>query len=250
MGGTVFGRRAPAGVALVGGLSLAVLAGGPPAAAATHARTPDASTLYREALATTKSWSVHYVSSSTVSQVSLLETGDSGPASGTQSVATGKGAAIDTITIEVIGGLTYVKGNAGGFQALVGMDAATAQQVAGRWIQFSTSNATFSQVVAGVRSADVANELELKGPLTLGRPSTIGGIAVDAIDGTQTYAKKKERVVLYVRVHGSHVPVEEDAVDAEGKSTGALHVVYSRWGETVRPEAPQGALPIGPVSAV
>ena len=246
----MFGPRLAAGVALVGGLALAALSGAPPVAASSHATTPDASTLYREALATTKSWSVHYESASTVSQVSLLETGDSGPASGTQTVATGKSGVTDTITIDVIGGLTYVKGNAGGFQALVGMNAATAQQVAGRWIEFSTTSATFAQVVAGVRSHDVANELELKGPLTLGRATTLDGIAVDAIKGTQTYAKKKERVVLYVRAHGRHVPVEEDAVDSKGKPNGALHVAYSHWGETVRPEAPQGAVPIGPVSAV
>ncbi len=246
----MFGRRLAVGVALAGAPLLAVAAGGPSAAASAHSSPPDASTLYREALATTKSWSVHYVSSSTVSQVSLLETGDSGPASGTQSVATGKGGATDTITIEVIGGLTYVMGNAGGFQALVGMDAATAQQVAGRWIQFSTTNATFAQVVAGVRSRDVANELELKGPLTLGRATTVGGVAVDAIEGSQTNAKKTQRVVLYVRARGSHVPVEEDAVDAKGKPNGTLHVDYSHWGEIVRPEAPQGTLPIGPISAV
>jgi hypothetical protein len=56
--------------------------------------------------------------------------------------------------------------------------------------------------------------------------------------------------VLYVRAHGSHVPVEEDAVDAKGKANGTLHVAYSHWGETVRPQAPPGAVPIGPVSAV
>jgi hypothetical protein len=240
-----------AGVAIVGGLSLAVFGGIPPMAASASAHpTPDASTLYREALTTTKSWSVHYVSSSTVSQVSLLETGDAGPASGTQNVATGKAGVTDMITIDVIGGLTYVMGNAGGFQTLVGMDAATAQQVAGRWIEFSTTNATFAQVVAGVRSRDVANELEIKGPLTLGRSTTLAGTPVDAIKGTQTYAKKKEHIVLYVRAHGSHVPVEEDSVDAKGKANGALHVAYSQWGENVRPQAPQGAVRIGPVSAV
>jgi hypothetical protein len=246
----VFGPRLAAVVALVGGLSLALLSAPSATAASAASTTPGAATLYREALATTRSWSVHYVSTSTLSKVSLLETGDAGPASGTQTVATGKGNLNDMITIDVIGGLTYVTGNAGGFEVLVGLDAATAQQVVGRWIEFSTTNSTFSQVVAGVRSRDVANELELKGPLTLRHPTTLGGIAVDAIEGTQTYAHKTDRVVLYVRAHGTHVPVEEDAVDAKGKATGALHVAYSRWGETVRPQAPQGALPIGPVSAV
>lgn len=245
----MLGRRLVAGVALVGALALAAFYGAP-AAASAHPTSPDPSTLYHQALATTRSWSVHYVSSSTASQVSLLETGDAGPASGTQTVATGKGNLNDTITIDVIGGLTFVMGNAGGFETLVGMDAATAQQAAGHWIDFSTTNSSFAQVVAGVRSHDVANELELKGPLTLGHATTVDGIAVDAIDGTQTYSKKKEHVVLYVRAHGSHVPVEEDAVDAKGNATGALHVAYSHWGEIVRPQAPQGAVPIGPVSAV
>lgn len=247
----MFGRRLVAGSALVGGLALAVLAGASAAVASAHASSPDASTLYREALATTRSWSVHYVSSSTVSQVALLETGDSGPASGTQTVASGKGNLNDTITIDVIGGLTYVKGNAGGFQALVGLSAATAQAAAGHWIEFSTTNSAFSQVVAGVRSHDVANELHLKGRLTLGHASTVDGVAVDAIDGMQTYGSHTTvHVVLYVRAHGSHVPVEEDAVDAKGTATGALHVAYSHWGEIVRPQAPSGALPIGSVGAV
>ena len=247
----MLGRRLVAGSALVGGLALALLTGGPPSAASAPAHTPDASTLYGEAIATTRSWSVHYVSSSTVSQIALLETGDSGPASGTQTVATGKGTVNATITIDVIGGITYVKGNASGFQALAGLNATTAQAVAGHWIEFSTTNPSFAQVVAGVRSHDVADQLHLKGRLTLGHPTTLDGVAVDAIDGTQTFgAHTTVHVVLYVRAHGSHVPVEEDAVDAKGTATGALHVAYSHWGEIVRPQAPSGALPIGSVGAV
>lgn len=247
----MLGRRLVAGSAMAAALALAVVGAAPPVASASSSSSQHASTLYHQALATTKSWSVHYVSTSTQSQISLLETGDAGPASGTQTVATGKGNLSDTITIYVIGGLTYVKGNAGGLQALAGLNAPSAAAAAGHWIEFSTTNSVFAQVVAGVRSSDVANELELKGPLTLGHARTLNGIAVDAIDGMQTLTgKKTERVVLYVRAHGKHVPVEEDAVDAKGNATGTLHVQYSNWGEPVRPEAPQGAVPVGPVSAV
>lgn len=248
----MLGRTLVAGSALAGGLALAAMGAAPGvASAATHTTLPDASTLYREALATTHSWSVHYISSSTESQVSLLETGDAGPASGTQTVATGKGDLNDTIAIDVIGGLTYVKGNVGGLEVLAGLNAAEAVAAAGHWIEFSTTNSGFSQVVAGVRSHDVANELQLKGPLTLGHAATLDGVAVDAIDGMQTFANHKStRIVLYVRAHGKHVPVEEDALDAKGKASATLHITYSHWGETVRPEAPPGAVPFGPVSAV
>ena len=151
----------------------------------------------------------------------------------------------------MIGGITFVNGNTGGLEALAGLDAAEAAVASDRWIDFATTDTAFSQVVAGVRSRDVATELELKGPLTLGRPRTLDGLGVEAVDGTQVDPRhRSSRVVLYVRATGTHVPVEEDSVDPRGRATSALHVVYSNWGEQVRPEAPSGALPLGPVSAV
>jgi hypothetical protein len=243
-----FARRLAAGT--LAATAAAALCWAAPAAAAS--RPPlDASTLYRDALASTRSWSVHYVSTSTQSKVTLNETGDAGPASGTQTVSAGRGSLDDTITIYVIGGITYVKGNAGGLEVLAGLDAAQAAMVSDRWIDFSTTNTAFSQVVAGVRSRDVASELELKGPLTLGRARRLDGLGVQAVEGTQNDSRHRSmHVVLYVRAAGSHVPVEEDSIDARGRPTSALHVVYSHWGEHVRPQAPSGALRLGPVSTV
>ena len=113
-------RRQVTGTVLAGSPLLAgsVLAGTlagtvqTPAAAAS-ASTPSVSTLYREAIATTRSWSVHYASSSIQSKVTLLESGDAGPASGTQTVLTGKGSPTDNATIDVIGGITYREGQRG-----------------------------------------------------------------------------------------------------------------------------------------
>ena len=105
-------------------------------------------------------------------------------------------------------------------------------------------------MVAGVRSQDLAKELALKTPLALGPRRTLDGYAVDAIDGTQAFGKKSQHVVLYVRAQGSHVPVEEDSVNAKGARTAAEHIVYSKWGEQVRPLAPKATISIGPVSAV
>ena len=135
----VIGRRLVVGALVVGAqLAGALVAGAALAAAANQTRasaatsTPNASTLYREAMATTSSWSVHYVSTSTQSKVTLVTTGDTGPASGTQLVATGKGARSDSVTIMVIGGITYVKGNVGGLENLTGLTAAQAAHL-GRW---------------------------------------------------------------------------------------------------------------------
>jgi hypothetical protein len=249
----VLDKRQVAGTALAGVLlagpvlaaTLATALGAPPAAAST----PSASTLYREAVASTRSWSVHYTSSSTQSKVTLVESGDAGPASGTQTVLTGKGTLDDSVTIEVIGDITYLKGNAGGLENLAGLSAAQATVAAGQWIQFPTADSAFSQVVDGVRSQDLTKELALKGPLSLGRPRTINGSAVDTIEGTQDNGTKTRlHVVLYVRAQGAHVPVEEDSLGAQGKPSSAEHVVYSKWGEIVRPEAPQATISIGGIT--
>ena len=98
----------------------------------------------------------------------------------------GKGS----ISILVIGGITYVKGNADGLESLAGLSSSQATEAAGQWIEFSTDNAAFAPVVQGVRSTDMAKELALKAPLSLGHARTLDGQAVDAIDGTQTFGQQ------------------------------------------------------------
>jgi len=239
-GWLVLARRLSAGV-----LAAGVLAGGiSGASTSAGASSPDPQVLYQDALTTTHSWSVHYSSTSLDSGSTLKVSGDAGPASGSQTVSMGSGS----ISIFVIGGISYVRGNPDGLEKLAGFSPSEATPVAGQWIDFATDSAPFAPVVVGVRSADVAKELALKGTLSLGRPRTIDGVAVDAVEGSQVFGKKTIHVVLYVRAQGSHVPVEEDSLDARGRATGAEHVVYSAWGETVRPMAPQATVTLGPVS--
>jgi hypothetical protein len=239
-------RRLVAGVLSAAALAAASAAVVVVQAAPAGATTASASTLYNDALATTRSWSVHYASSSTESKKTLEESGNAGPASASQTVLLGKGS----ISILVIGDISYVKGNVNGLEDLAGLSSSQAAAAAGQWIEFSTDNAAFAPVVEGVRSADLAKELALKSPLSLGHVSRLNGEAVDSIDGTQAIGKKSERVVLYVRADGTHVPVEEDSVNAQGQRTDAEHIVYSGWGEQVRPEAPKATISVGSISAV
>jgi hypothetical protein len=222
-----------------------VLAAAPAAVAA-----PNAATLYQHAIATTQAWSVHYVSSGVVSKVSNTESGDAGPASGTQQVAVHSATASDTASLIVIGQITYVNANATGLTGLMNLSPTDATLDAGKWILFSTANAAFSQIVAGVRSRDVSQEIALKGPFTLGAARTLDGYAVDAIHGMlDVQGAKPVHAVLYVRSSGRPLPVEEDTVDAQGKPTGEDHIVFSKWGERVRPRAPDAVITLGPVSA-
>jgi hypothetical protein len=214
------------------------------------AAAPSPSTLYREALATTTGWRVHYVSQSTTSHVPFMESGDAGPASGTQSILIGKGATLDTATLIVIGDLTFVKGNTLAMEDLIGLSPAAAAIAVGHWVLFSSNNPTFASVVVGVRSHDVAQEVALTGPYSLGPSRRLDGHTVDALRGTlETQGTKKTKAVLYVRASGRHLLVQEDALGAHGKPNGTEHIVFSKWGEAVRPAAPAASLTLGSISA-
>jgi hypothetical protein len=228
--------------------SLAMLLAALPTA--TAGAVSNASTLYKAALATTKSWRVHYVSTSNAAKVPFYESGNAGPASGTQTIRIGEGATLDRASLIVIGDLTYVKGNQLAMEDLTGLSSTEAATATGKWVLFSSNNPTFSQVVVGVRSHDVAEEVALQGPVTLGPSRNMHGYRVDALRGTQSLqGSKKMRTVLYVRASGPHVLIEEDTVNTQGKPNGAEHIVFSKWGEAVKPRAPQASITLGSVNA-
>jgi hypothetical protein len=232
-------------VALIGAVAATTGIVGLPAGAA-----PNATTLYHQAMATTRSWSVHYASDGTISDVPILESGDAGPVSGTQVVLVGKGTATDNASLVVIGDITYLKGNVGALEDLASLSSAEATSDQGKWVLFSTTNPAFAQVVAGVRSSDVAEEIALKGPYTLGPSRTLDGYKVDAIFGTQELqGSKKTKVVMYVQATGRHLVVEEDSVGTKGKPNGADRFVFSKWGEKVQPSAPDATITLGAVNA-
>ncbi|HEY1830757.1 MAG TPA: hypothetical protein VGG38_10970 [Acidimicrobiales bacterium] len=236
------------GASLVAGVVAVAVTVPPQVAGATGRSHLSASALYKDALAATKGWSVHYASAGTVSGVTILESGDAGPTAGTQEVLVGQGANTDNAELVVIGNTTYMKANARALVDLTGLSDAQATANSGKWVQFATDNQAFAQVVVGIRSHDVAQELELKGPYSLGPTKTLNGVAVEAIRGTQHFqGLKAMKAILYIRANGTHVPVEEDTVNAKGKDNGVEHTVYSQWGEMVRPLAPSAAVSIGPV---
>jgi hypothetical protein len=234
-----------AGVAVVA--VMVMLLGSP---TGTAGASPTAAGLYQEAIATTKGWTVHYVSTSTISKTPFLESGDTGPASGTQSIRTGKGSTLDVASLVVIGDLTFIRGNKLAMEDLTGLSSPEAAIAMNHWVLFSSNNPTFAQVVVGVRSHDVAQEVAMQGPYSFGPSRSLDGHKVEALRGTQRLqGAKKMDAVLYVRASGRHLLIEEDTVNSQGKANGAEHIVFSKWGEAVRPKAPTAALTLGSINA-
>jgi hypothetical protein len=143
-----------------------------------------------------------------------------------------------------------VKGNTVAMEELTGLSSTQAAEAAGRWILFSSNNPAFSQVVVGVRSHDVAQEVALDGPYTSGPSRKLHGYRVESVRGTQKLqGEKRMDAILYVRASGRHLLVEEDTVGAHGTPNGDEHIVFSKWGESVRPKAPEASITLGKINA-
>lgn len=212
-----------------------------------------AAALYRQALTTMQGATLHYVSRSSGGGLTLRATGNAGPASGTQTINLVQGGATQQARFIVIGGSTYAKGNVAAMTSSLGLSPTRAAQVAGKWVAFATDNPAFASVVAGIRTHDVTEELVMQGPFTLGATRTLHGQRVDPVHGTQLLQGPqktvKTDVVLYVSARGRHLPVEEDTLDSSGQQSLGEHIVFSHFGEKVRPRAPHATVNLGPINA-
>ncbi len=97
---------------------------------------------------------------------------------------------------------------------------------------------------------DIAKELALKAPLSLGHATHPRRQRVDAIEGTQTFGGTSQHVVLYVRPAGTHVPVEEDSVNAKGKPQRRPSTSSTPSGASGASPGTPGRGSIGPVGSI
>ena len=83
----------------------------------------------------------------------------------------------------------------------------------------------------------------------------LDGYAVEAIDGTQRFGKKSQAAIRPrhgPRPRGIPRAGGGGLVERQGRTPPwpLEHIVYSKWGEQVRPQAPKATISIGSISAV
>lgn len=229
---------AAAGLAAAVALSLATAAA--PAGAAT---TPAASATdeYNAALKAVGTQGVHFDSVAQQNGATLTVSGDAGTTSGSQTLLVQNKKVNERMTALVVGSTGYVSGNAAALQNVIGLTKAQSSKYAGKWLSFPTSNTGLNELVGGLLSSQVSKELEIGGPYTYGKPTTVTGQQATAIKGSvATQSGGKVPVVLYLPSSGSPLPIQE--VTNAGKSGGssAIHgtVTFSHWGENKSQTAP------------
>jgi hypothetical protein len=203
---------------------------------------------YQAALKAASAQNVHYVSKATEQGIGLKVTGDTGKTSGAAQLTVKSGSTTESLAVLVVGTTGYVKGNDAALQKVLGLTAAQATTYTNQWLSFPTSNTSLAELISGLRNADVASELRMTGPYTLGATKNIGGQVAQAINGSAaTSAGTKVPIVLYVNATGTPRPIEEVTNPKAKASSIEGTVTFSKWGEKTDPSAPATSVPLVPL---
>lgn len=212
----------------------------PPAASSGLAALPPRQILSKADAAATAAGSLHFASTSKDGSSSIVFNDDSASSSGRQDITISGGG---QMTVLVIHGVGYVDGNAAGLTGFLGLPNATAVQLAGRWVSFTSGDPGYQQVVDGVTTSSVLSEIDPVGALTKTAQTTVDGQSVVGVRGPAPATDGMpagSTVTLYVAVTGRPLPVS--ALEGSGKDQ--TDITLSRWGESVSVSPPQGVIPL------
>jgi hypothetical protein len=228
--------------------SLAATAVGALADAGSADAATSAKSEYQAALKAAGAQNVHYVSKATEQGIALEVIGDTGKTSGTVVFEIISGSITEQLSVVLIGSTGYLRGNDAALEKVLGLTAAQSTMYSNKWLSFPKSNTALAELTGGVLNSDIASELEMTGPYTLGGTKTIAGQMTQAINGTAaTSSGKKVPIVLYVAASGTPRAVEE-VTNPNSKSVSIEGtVIFSKWGEKTHPKAPTHAISLLPL---
>jgi hypothetical protein len=210
----------------------------------TSAGSAAATAKYNAALKAVGVKGVHFSSVAKQSGAELDVSGDAGKTSGAQTLVVKSSKATERMSALVVGATGYVKGNEAALANVIGLTKAESTKYANKWLSFPTSNQGLGELVGGLLSSQVAKELEIGGPYTLGQSATVAGQSATAINGAVANDNGgKVPVVLYVPSSGTPLPIQEVTNAGSSGGSSAIHgvVTFSHWGENKSQTAPTNA---------
>jgi hypothetical protein len=247
----------PAAIALVLivgvgiGVSVGLLTRGSPAAS-TSGTSPGSATngvaaaqaraLYQQALAAMRSSAgFHYVADSGGVGPAQTIVGDAGQGGGRQDITIDATAGREQFTLILAGGIVYFQGNVAALEDQLGVPAAGAPGLQGKWVSVSNQDGPYSLVAPGITIADQVQETALT-------PTSATAIGTGASRATRIRGSVPAQAGapggtgrLDVAV-SSHLPLSYVSTLSLNGATATTTTNFSRWGTAAAPPAPGGAV--------
>jgi hypothetical protein len=207
----------------------------------TSPSTSQASALYHRALTTTRASSgFAYVSVSPGPQ-SLTIAGVAGQHGGSQLITFDSSYGAEHFTLLLVGATVYFQGNTPAVEDQLGVAAANASKLAGKWVSVVRGNGPYSVLQPGITVAEQVREMPLV-PAGLAPVTTTGAPATRILGSFLDQAGNSHVAHLDV-VTASAIPLSYVAgVTTVNGTAGTTTTTFSQWGTAPSVSAPSGAV--------
>jgi hypothetical protein len=136
----------------------------------------------------------------------------------------------------------YFQGNTAAIEDQIGVPAAKAPSLNGKWVAVSSGDGPYAILQPGITTADQAKEMPLVATSTQQVTET-GGATATRIKGNVPAQQNVPAGTGYLDVTpGSNLPIAYVSTISAGTVTVTSTVTFSAWGTAPAPTAPSGAV--------
>jgi hypothetical protein len=200
--------------------------------------TSQASALYQRALSTTRGAAgFKYVSLST-GTLSETIAGVAGQLGGRQDIIFNSSYGSERFTLLLVGATVYFQGNTPATEDQLGVAAAGAPALAGKWVSVVTGNGPYQVLQPGITAAEQAQQMPLA-PTSTTRITTSDGAAATRILGTIPTQPGSAHLDIAT---GSGIPLSYVMRSTINGTTATTTTTFSQWGTAPSVSAPSGAV--------
>jgi|HubBroStandDraft_6_1064221.scaffolds.fasta_scaffold56578_3 hypothetical protein len=224
--------------------------GSPPTAPGTSAGAAGARALYQQALAATRaSTGFHYVGVSTGGVAQTID-GDAGQSGGRQAITVDSHFGTEQFTLLLVGTTVYFQGNVPAVEDQLGVPAASAAGVEGKWVSVVTGNGPYGVLQPGITASSQATQMPLV-PESSARATTAGGVAVTRVSGAIPAANGLPAGTGSLDIAPrTDLPISYTSTVSGGGVVLMFTTTFSAWGTAPSVSAPTGATAWSSLSAV
>ena len=215
--------------------------GTPSTPGATSPAVSRASALYHDALnAVRGAAGFHYVSQSTGPEPEIF-VGDAGTSGGRQVITFNSNYGSEQFTLLLVGSTVYFEGNTPAIEDQLGIAAANAPALQGKWVTVSQGDGPYTMLQPGITVSDQAQEIAFV-PASTSNVTTQDGTAAYRIAGSIATQQGVAATAHLDITTSTHRPLAFVTAETGGGVSITSTTTFSSWGTAPTVTAPSGAV--------
>jgi hypothetical protein len=216
--------------------------GSPTAVPGTTAGAAEARALYQQAVASTRaSTGFHYVAVAAGGYPQTI-TGDAGQSGGRQTITFDANYGSERFTLLLVGTTVYFQGNVPAIEDQLGVSAASATSVEGKWVSLVSANGPYQILQPGITAGSQAIEMPLT-PESSASDTDSGGVAATRISGVVPATNNAPAGTGSLDIAPrTDLPIRYTSTISAGGPVATFTTTFSAWGTAPSVSAPTGAI--------